>query len=135
MKSSILFLGNGINDSFFLFGAAPINADDGVWSLGISLDCDLNFKLHIHKIVTKAKRSYAFIFRCFFSGQINSLISAFKTYARPSVECSPQIRFHYYIQLGMMIENVQRSFTKRLSGCFNFSCSFLVFRASSIGGC
>ena len=127
VKSSILLLGKGSND-FFLSGAAPINVVDNVRSLGITLDRDLNFKLHIHEIVTKAKRSSALIFRCFLSRQINSLTSAFKTYVRPLVEYSSQIWSPYSIQLVMMIENVQRSFTKRLPCLFNFSyCDRLQF--------
>ena len=78
--------------------------------------------------MTKAKRSSALIFRCFLSRQINSLTSAFKTYVRPLVEYSSQIWSPYSIQLVMMIENVQRSFTKRLPGLFNFSyCDRLQF--------
>ena len=45
VKSSILFLGKGTNDQFFLSGAAPINPVDKVRSLCITLDRDLKFKL------------------------------------------------------------------------------------------
>jgi len=116
-----LIIGKPVNTSFTLDGTSTLNTVSSVRSLGITIEHDLNFKSHIQDIVSKAKRTASLIFRCFYSKHIHLLLKAFVVYVRPLVEYSTQIWSPHTVQLITLIEDVQRSFTRRLPGLTDLS--------------
>ena len=85
--------------------------------LGITIDTDLRFKLHINNIISKANQRSALIRRCFLSHNAQNLIIAFQTYVRPILEYASTTWSPSYITLINQIESVQRHFTKLIPQC------------------
>ena len=84
--------------------------------LGITVDSHLKFDKHIAKIVHTAHQRTALILRCFESRDKDLLMRAFCTYVRPLLEYATPTWSPHFSYLIFRIENVQRSFTKRLDG-------------------
>ena len=55
----------------------PIQKVNSVMDLGITIDTDLRFKLHINNIISKANQRSALIRRCFLSHNAQNLIRAY----------------------------------------------------------
>src|SRR5664279_2041176 len=92
----------------------PINSVAS--DLGITVDTNLSFCAHISNITRKAHQRANLILRCFISKNAESLMKAFKVYVRPLLEYnspvwSPSLKKYIH-----SIEDVQRRFTKRLTG-------------------
>ena len=85
-KSSVLQLGKiCVNNSYAINGVIlPLvkNMSD----LGITVDNNLDFKLHFNNICVKAKERALLILRCFYTRDKYILFRAFTTYVRPLVE-------------------------------------------------
>ena len=92
-----------------------------VKDLGVLIDDELTFSPHINSIVHKASCRSILIFKSFVSRNTKTLVRAFITYVRPILEyCSP-IWTPSTIKDTTAIESVQRRFTKKLPGLFNYS--------------
>ena len=122
-KCSILELGRDNLGSCFSLDNQIITRSGLVKDLGVHVDSDLSFAPHIRDIVSRAKQRSSLIFRCFLSHNIINLKRAFITYIRPLVEFASQVWSPSLVGLINEIESVQRSFTKRLPGFYNFSYS------------
>ena len=126
--------------------------------LGITVDNNLDFKLHVNNICVKAKQRASLILRCFYTRDKYILFRDFTTYVRPLVEycCSvwsPYVRplveyccpgwslyvrplveyccsvwSPYQCTLIDRLESIQRNFTKKLFG-------LIVYRSSSCSKC
>ena len=59
---------------------------DSVKYLGVVVDDHLKFNKHINHIVTRANRAENLIHKCFISKDPETLVKAFTTYVRPTVE-------------------------------------------------
>jgi len=84
--------------------------------LGVTVDREVKFSLHISNISRKAHNRANLIIRCFHSKNIPSLVAAYKVYVRPILEYSSVSWNPYLIKDIKSLENVQRRFTKRLPG-------------------
>ena len=96
---------------------------ESVKDLGIIVDCNLKFSVHICSIASRAHSRSCLIHKCFVSKDIDSLLRAYITYVRPLLEYASQAwspHSHSDIQ---KIEAVQRQFTKRLRGMKNLDYS------------
>jgi len=89
--------------------------------LGVTITSDLSPSLHIQQITTKAHQCANSILRCFVSGNVTLLVRAFVAYIRPILEYNSVTWSPYLKQEIMMIEKVQRTFTKRLRGYKNLT--------------
>ena len=56
--------------------------------LGVSVDREMKFSLHIANISRKAHKRANLIIRCFHSKNIQSLVASYKVYVRPILEYS-----------------------------------------------
>ena len=82
--------------------------------LGVTIDSNLNFKQHIKNITIKAHQRACLIVRCFKSRDPTLLFRAFCVYVRPLLEYCEPVWSPCYLTYIVMIEAVQRRFTKRL---------------------
>ena len=121
VKSNLFVIGEPVDATFTLDGISPLGTVSSVLSLGVTLEHDLDFSSHIHNIVTKAKRTASLIFRCFYSKHVHILLRAYVVYVRPLVEYATQIWSPHTVQLITFVEDVQRSFTRRLPGLADLS--------------
>ena len=120
-KCNILFLGHHEIKRPLNISTFPLRVSNLIVDLGISIDPELKFSIHIHEIAARAKQRAALIHRCFLSRSSINLLRAFKTYVRPLVEYATQIWSPHFSSLIILIEGVQRSFTKRLPGLSNLT--------------
>src|SRR5260221_3268848 len=89
--------------------------------LGVITDSNLSFDLFIRSLVRKAHFKANLIRRRFTTRDHDILVRAFNTYVRPALEFSSTVWSPSYIGFINLIEGVQRRFTKRLFGLFDFS--------------
>ena len=121
--TSLLLIFRKPSPSSFTFQNTPISSSNLVKDLGVLVDPDLKFASHIHDFVSRAKLRSALIFRSFLTNNIDNLKRAFVTYVRPLLEYASPVWSPSLIHLINEIENVQRSFTKRLPGFSSLSYS------------
>ena len=101
--------------------STEISAVEQIRDLGVIVDSKLKFSAHIAKIVSTARQRIALIFRAFFTRDVKSLIIAYKSYILPLIEfCSPVWSPHSVHDI-MLLESVQRRYSKRIPGLENIS--------------
>jgi hypothetical protein len=98
---------------YFLNGIAIPHHTEYV-DLGVTISSDLTFEPHISKIVSKARQRTSTLFRGFLTRNLTTMRQAFITYIRPILEYNSLVWNPTYIHLIDLIENVQRTFTKRI---------------------
>jgi hypothetical protein len=116
-KCSVLHLGNRNNCMSYGLNGVVLPDVKSTVDLGVTVDSNLRYKLHINNIVIKAHQRACLIMRCFKSRDPTLLFKAFCVYVRPLVEYCVPVWSPSYIADINKIEAVQRRFTKRL---FNF---------------
>jgi hypothetical protein len=94
---------------------------DVIRDLGVNMDHSLNFSSHCRIICSKANARANLILRCFRTKCVDVLLDAFKVYVRPLVEYASSIWSPRLICDIVMLERVQRRFTKRLPGLYRLS--------------
>ena len=98
-----------------------INNVQQIRDLGVLVDSKLKFRAHIGKIVSAAKQRTSLLFRAFLTREPKFLIIAYKSYILPLLEyCSPIWSPHSVGDI-LLLESVQRSFTRRIPGLENMS--------------
>ena len=96
--------------------SVELNTVEQIRDLGVIVDSKLKFTTHIAKITQTAKQRSALLFRAFLTRDAKSLITAYKSYILPLVEyCSPVWSPHSVHDI-LLLESVQRSYTKRILG-------------------
>jgi hypothetical protein len=116
-KCSVLHLGNRNSCMTYDLNGVVMPGVKSIVDLGVTVDSNLRYKLHINNIVIKAHQRACLIMRCFKSRDPTLLFKAFCVYVRPLVEYCVPVWSPRYIADINKIEAVQRRFTKRL---FNF---------------
>jgi len=110
-------------------GSNYVENVDSVADLGITVDSNLKFSLHVSNIVRKAFIRSKLIVKCFQSKDSATLVRAFKTYVLPLLQYNSPVWSPHLLKDIDLIEKVQRRFTKRLlnmSGkCYNDRLSAL----------
>ena len=92
-------------------------ASDAVKDLGVYVDRDLNWKVHIQTKVEDASRKAGWVLRTFKSRDKDTMLLLFKSYVRSVVEyCCPLWSPHLGGEI-TKVEGVQRTFTSKISGC------------------
>ena len=121
-KCNILQIGPSQPPQSVHINNIPISNVSSVVDLGVTVDSDLRFKIHISNITSKANQRAALIRRStFLSRNPTNLIRAFKTYVRPILEYSSTVWSPSYINQINQIESVQRRFTKLIPICSHLS--------------
>jgi len=80
---------------------------DKVVDLGVTMDKNLKFSAHVSTICCKANSRANVIHTCFYSKDTSSVLSAFKTYVMPIVECNSVVWNPFLIKDITTLEAVQ----------------------------
>ena len=115
---SLLITGNSkSDDSHELFiDKENLAVFDTVRDLGVIVDPSLNFSKHIDNAISKANQRLYLLLKSFKNRNISLMVFAFKVYILPLLDyCSPIWSPCKLLDIDR-IENVQRSFTKKLDG-------------------
>ena len=118
---NILTIGRTNDRTQYVINTNPISKVDSIKDLGVTVDRELKFNIHINNIVQQANQRAAQILRCFLSRNPITLVRAFKTYIRPILEYASTTWSPSYIHQINLLESVQRSFTRRIPGCSHLS--------------
>ena len=111
-KSAVLHVGrNNGRHHYNLFGA-NIESKKEVRDLGILIDEKLRFDRHITNIACSAYLRCNHILKCFRTRNLNTYISAYKTYVRPLLEYSTEVFNPSTRKLVKQMEKPQRFFTR-----------------------
>ena len=92
-----------------------------VRDLGIYINEKLDWTSHYNIIVNKAKRMCGWIFSSFYSRDRNVMLTLFKSLVRSILEFSCEVWFPHLKKDILSLEQVQRSFTSRISGLSNLN--------------
>ena len=95
-------------------GGSPIDSQPFVRDLGLSCSCSFNFSEHADLQTAKAKKCLGLLFRSFQLRQ--SILYMYKVHARPLLEYCPLIFTSMRKSDRIIIECIQRRFTKQLIG-------------------
>ena len=133
-KCSILNLGKHRFINSYCIGGFRLPKVDNVRDLGVVIDNQLTFKLHINEICLKAKQRSALILRSLYTRNKLILIKAFTVYVRPLLEYCCNVWSPHLLGMIDCIENVQRSFTKKLQGlgCLSYNERLNVLNIDSL---
>jgi ribonuclease P/MRP protein subunit RPP40 len=113
-KSSVLHVGKGVPGTVYSIAGHTLPIKEMVRDLGIEIDPNLKFSTHIKNIVGKAVRRLGVLCKAFTCRDPHFMKLAFTTYVRPLLEYCTQIWSPSLIKFIDSIENVQRSFTRRI---------------------
>lgn len=113
-KCHTLHMGKQNPTYCYFLNARKIDATDDVLDLGVNVDCELNFDVHINRIVGKAYSRIGVLFKGFSSRNIVMLKQAYLTYIRPILEYASSVWSPYLLKHINAIERVQKRFTKRI---------------------
>ena len=95
----------------------PLITVDQTRDLGVIIDSDLKFRLHIDNITHKASVRSRLILKSFtYLRDKNLLIKAFCVCVRPLLKYSCQVWNHHHKYLIESIEKIQKKFTKAIPG-------------------
>jgi len=95
-------------------GNERLTVSEKVRDLGVVVDSHLCFSEHIANIVRKAHQRANLIHWCFISKNPDLLVKAFKVYVRPILEFNSPVLSPSLSKGILLIESVQRKFTKRI---------------------
>jgi len=113
-KTHVLHFGRNNPNVPYYYGNQEVSIVNSVCDLGVDIDSNCSFAMHINRTVSKAFSRVGMILKGFRSKDITILKQAFVTYVRPLLEYastvwSPIIKKHI-----TAIESVQRYFTKQI---------------------
>jgi hypothetical protein len=109
------------NQSQYLLDGIPLSNVSFISDLGVTIDSNLSFKLHISTIITKALQRVGVFFRGFNSRRLDFVRKTFTTYIRPLLEYNSIVWNPAHKYLIDKLESVQRQFTKRIVSISNLS--------------
>ena len=111
--SFIAYLSKNPNNSYFINGS-EIGAEEVVSDLGVDIDSNLKFDVHINNIIGRAYSRIGILFKGFSTRNISVLKQAYVTYIRPVLEYASNVWSPYLLKHINGIERVQKHFTKRI---------------------
>ena len=115
-KSNVLHMGKNNGHFQYKVDNSVIPAAKCVKDLGVYVSDDLNFSVHVDRIVAKAHRMGALVYRSFKCRDRNFLVQMFVTFVRPMLEYNTTVWSPYQLVQIKKLERVQRRFSKRIPG-------------------
>ena len=98
----------------YMINNTPLSCSTDTRDLGIIIDTHLTYNSHITSITTRAAQRVGIVFRCFYCKDPHFLRNIYTTYIRPLLEYNTIIWSPTLIKHIDAIEQIQRSFTKRI---------------------
>lgn len=110
-------------DSFYenTIDGSEIDNVSKLKDLGVYFESNLSFKSQVSHVVTTAKQRIFLLFRCFLTKDIKSLLLGFKSYILPIVSYCSSVWSPSSVGDILLLESVQRVFTKKIPGFENKS--------------
>jgi len=118
-KCSVLHIGNNNPRADYVIDNHQIESVDSVRDLGVIVTSDLKSGAHCGKIASNASAVVSMIFRAFETKKNSFLIKLWKTFGRPKLEYASVVWSPHFTKDKIILENVQRRFTRGLSGIPN----------------
>ena len=122
---------------FYHLGNYVIVSSESLNDIGVNMHCSLKPSLHCSTIVNKANIGAKPMIKCFLFFNSSNFIWAFKYYVRPLLEYASVVWNPWFIQdimlLLLMLENVQRSFTRKVCAVCNLPALSCEERLSLFG--
>jgi hypothetical protein len=117
LKCSVFHLGrhNTMHD-YVLSSNSFLSHTKIVKDLGVWFTSDLKFATHCNHIVKSANQRVAMLKKLFTSGDVNTMVRAFKIFVRPILEYASPVWSPHLVGDIDRVESVQRRFTKSLRG-------------------
>ena len=112
---NILPFSNSFN-SYIATNSINIDPSSSVKDLGIVIDESLNWKLQIEVICKKSKQLSAWILSVFYTRDRLTMLTLFNALVRSRLEYCCEVWSPHQIQDIVKVEQLQRSFTHRISG-------------------
>ena len=113
-KCQFLQLGYFDPSLSYHLGSYVVKPSESVSDLGVTMHTSLKPSLHCSIIAKKANNRAKLILKCFLSKNSSNFIRAFKCYVRPLLEYASIVWNPFLLQDINLIENVQRSFTRKV---------------------
>ena len=113
-KCELIKIGRTASPVSFEIDDVSIRHTDTVKDLGVWISNDLKWETHVNKISSLAYQRANHILRSFYSTNVWTLLKAYKTYIRPTLEYATTIWSPYLTKDKKMIERVQRYFTRKV---------------------
>ena len=131
-KCNILHLGkNNKQQDYFMKNGdnyVKLNKSEFEKDLGVYVDKNLDFKVHISTQVKKARSASGIILRHIINKSANIMVPLFKSTVRPIIEYANVVWAPYLKKDIVYIESVQRNFTKKIKGMRNKSYEERLFK-------
>ena len=87
--------------------------------LGVYVDEELNWKIHINKITKSCKQLCSWALSVFHTRNKDTMLTIFNSLIRSKLEYCAEIWHPHQIQEILKVEQIQRSFTSRIAGMQN----------------
>ena len=120
-KCNVLHVGRNNARHQYAMGTEVIPSVSTVVDLGIMVTSDLKFTSHIAQISASAFQRLNLMFRAFSTRDRSYFLKTYMCYVRPLVEYNTPLWSPCTIGDIQTVENVQRSFTRRLPGMHDLS--------------
>ena len=122
-KCCVIHLGRGNPRPAYFLDDQTVSNVKTQSDLGVVVSDDMKHSAHCAHVASKASQRLGLIFRCFKTRDPDFLIRLYKIYVRPILEYNSPVWSPYLLQDIDKIENVQRSFLRRLRGYEELSYS------------
>ena len=113
-KCEFLRIGAQTNPHVFTIENNQIQTAHSVKDLGIHISQDLKWKTHVNKIASRAFQRCHQVLKSFSSRNVWTLLNAYTTFIRPTVEYATTIWNPYIEKDKKTVERVQKFFTKQI---------------------
>ena len=102
-------------ENCYFIDETDIEPSEHIVDLGVTIQQDLSFSIHIYDIVQKARNKLSWALSAFKSRSIDTICTLFKSMVRPILEYCCVLWNPYKVSEIMLIEGVQRTATSKVS--------------------
>ena len=120
-KGSVLHYEVKNDKKAYTLGGQPVASVNECMDLGIACSDSFTICKHIHAIAMRASRLAGMVMEIFSIRDAKFLLKVFCTYIRPIVKYASPVWSFQDAESRVLLENVQRRYTKRIAGMQNLT--------------
>ena len=120
-KSCVIHLGKRNPQKVYSLGNETLKSKNCERDLGVLVQQDLNFTEQVQSVVSKSKKMTGLIMRAFKNKEPELMLNLYKTYVLPIVEYGSCVWNPRLKKDIILLESVQKSYTKRIKGMTHLS--------------